>query len=132
MTTALVCLLIICIMPLPLTWLAGYYRHAQLGKADNKIPRQQYLQLEGIGARAVAAQANTWEALLVYLAALFAVTVTGVDPDSIGTACIVFVVCRFLFIIAYLANKDIARSSLFLAGYMSCMYLFYLAISSGN
>ncbi len=50
MTIALVCLLITAIIPLTLTWLAGYYSYQQFGEADNNNPREQYARLEGIGA----------------------------------------------------------------------------------
>lgn len=37
-------------------------------RGDNKEPRIQALQLTGVGARAMAAQANSWETLAVFSA----------------------------------------------------------------
>ncbi len=79
----------------------------------------------------VAAQANTWEALLVYLAALFATSVTAVDPESLVTPALIFVLCRFLHTTFYILNKGTLRSLSFAVGYGAGMYLFYLALSVG-
>ncbi|MDG2272722.1 MAG: MAPEG family protein, partial [Halioglobus sp.] len=63
MNMIIVSLIILSVLPLLCAWTAGYYRQKQLGRVDNKEPRLQSLQLTGAGARAVAAQSNTWEAL---------------------------------------------------------------------
>jgi len=131
MNTAITGLLIMCILPLVCAWIGGYFRHKQFGKVDNKEPRIQSRQLTGAGARAVAAQANTWEALAVYSAAILAVYMAGVDLDSITTPVMVFVALRILYIPIYIGNKDTPRSLIFLVGYGICMYLFYLALAAG-
>ena len=82
------------------------------------------------GARAVGAQANTWEALAVLSAAILAVYIAGIDLDSITTPVMAFVALRIAYIPAYIGNKDIPRSLIFLVGYGICMYLFYLALSA--
>jgi len=131
MNTAITGLLVMCILPLVCAWTSGYFRHKQFGKVDNKEPRIQAQELTGAGARAVAAQANSWEALAVYGAAILAVYMAGVDPGSIATPVMVFVALRIAYIPAYIGNKDALRSLIFLAGFGICMYLFYLALSAG-
>jgi len=131
MNTAIAGLLIMCILPLVCAWTGGYFRHKQFGRVDNKEPRIQSQQLTGAGARAVAAQANTWEALAVYSAAILAVYIAGVDLARIATPVMVFVALRILYIPIYIGNKDTARSLIFLASYGICMYLFYLALAAG-
>lgn len=128
MNTVIACLLVLAIMPIACSWISGYYRHKQLGGVDNKHPRQQCTQLIGAGARAVAAQANSWEALAVFTAALVAVALSGMDVASIATLSLVVVGLRVAFVAAYLANIDILRSLLFLGSYGVCMYIFYLAL----
>jgi uncharacterized MAPEG superfamily protein len=130
MTTVLTCLLIMCVLPLVCAWTAGYYRKKQLGSVDNKEPRNQALQLTDAGARAVAAQANTWEAVAVFSAAILAVFMSGLEMSSIATLTMVFVALRVAYIPAYIANIDKLRSLLFLAGFGICLYLFKLAISA--
>jgi len=52
------------LIPYLITFYTAYLRKKQLGKIDLKHPRQQYAQLEGQGARAVAAQSNAWHRCL--------------------------------------------------------------------
>ena len=128
MNIAIIVLLVLTITPVVLSFVGGYFRNKQLGEFDNKHPRQQAAQLTGAGARAVAAQQNCWEALMVYAAALLAVVVAGVPLAAISTPCTLILVARLLFPFFYLANLDILRSLSFMLGFGSCLYLFYLAI----
>jgi uncharacterized MAPEG superfamily protein len=130
MNTVIGSLLIMCILPLTCAWIAGYHRQKQLGSVDNKEPRSQSQQLTGAGARAVAAQGNTWEALAVYSAAILAVFISGVDLASISTPVMVFVALRIAYIPVYIGNIDKLRSLIFLVGYGICIYLIYLALSA--
>ena len=57
MNAVITALLVLCILPIACAWIAGYHKHKQLGKVDNKEPRVQAQHLTGAGARAVAAQA---------------------------------------------------------------------------
>jgi uncharacterized MAPEG superfamily protein len=131
MKLALICLLITALLPIILTWAAAYFRNKDLGFVDNRNPRKQYLLLDGIGGRVVAAQQNTWEALAVYSAALLAVFITNVPATAISIACLVFIISRLLFVGFYLVNQDKLRSIAFATGYGACLYMFYLAIASG-
>jgi len=131
MNTVIGSLLVLCILPLLCSWIAGYHRQKQLGSIDNKEPRTQSLKLTGAGARAVAAQSNCWEALAVFGAAVLALVISGVDLQSVSTLAWVFVALRIVYIGLYIGNQDKLRSLIFLVGYGICMYLFYLALS-GN
>lgn len=130
MHTVILSLLILCLLPLACAWTAGFYRQKQFGTVDNKEPRQQSLQLTGAGARAVAAQANTWEALGVYSAAILAVFISGADLQSIGTPIMLFVALRVAYIFLYIGNMDKLRSLSFITGFGICIYLFYIALST--
>lgn len=130
MSSVITTLLVLAILPLACAWTAAYFKQKQLGKVDNKDPRGQSAQLTGAGARAVAAQANSWEALAVFSAAVLAVAVAGVPMDEIGNLALVFLGLRILYIPAYLSNQDAVRSLIFLGGFGICMYFFYLALSA--
>lgn len=52
MSTPLWCLVIVALLPYVLSFTGGYFRLRQFGGVDNKHPRQQIAQLEGVGARA--------------------------------------------------------------------------------
>ena len=129
MKVAIICLNILILLPIILTWITAYFRKSQLGKIDNNSPRSQYAQLQGVGERLVAAQANTWEAIIFYMASILAVYLAGVDAKYIVIPCIAFVICRVLYIAAYAANKGALRSLIFIAGLSCCVYMFYLAYS---
>ncbi|MEH6581782.1 MAG: MAPEG family protein [Halioglobus sp.] len=122
-------LLVLCFLPLVCAWTTGYFRHKQLGSVDNKHPRTQCLELTGAGARAVAAQANSWEALALFSATLLAAFVSGLDMNSIASLCMVFAALRTAYIGFYIANIDSLRSLVFIAGFGICMYIFYLALN---
>lgn len=130
MTTVIGSLLILCILPLSCSWISGYFRQKQLGSVDNKEPRIQSQRLTGAGARAVAAQANSWEALAVFSAAVLAVFISGIDLQRIAMLAQIFVALRIVYIGMYLANQDKLRSLLFIAGLGICIYLFYLALTA--
>jgi len=120
-------LLIASVLPIVSAWVCGYYRNKEFGKVDNKHPRQQYAQLTGAGARAVAAQQNAWEALAMYAPAVLVAHILGVTGSNVSLACGIFIVARVLYLIAYIANKDIIRSLLFMVGLASVISLYVMA-----
>jgi uncharacterized MAPEG superfamily protein len=130
MKVALICLNILIVLPITLTWITAYFRKSQLGIIDNNNPRAQYAQLQGVGERLVAAQANTWEAIIFFMSSILAVHIAGADPDYISIPCIIFVICRVLFIIAYAANQSNLRSLIFIVGVGCCFYMFYIAYNA--
>lgn len=128
MNTAIFTLMIMAILPLVWSWVSGYYRNKELGGIDNKNPREQNSRLTGPGARAVAAQANAWEALIVYSAALLAVTASAVPSSDYAMLSLVFLALRIAHGVFYIANLDILRSLAFVGGYGICIYMFVLAL----
>ena len=130
MNVVITSLLILVILPLSCAWIAGYYRQKQLGSVDNKEPRTQSQQLTGPGARAVAAQGNSWEALAVFSATILAVFIGGTDLDSIRMPVMIFTALRIAYIPAYITDLDKLRSLIFISGYGICIYLIYLALSA--
>ena len=128
MNIVVICLAIVAFLPILLAWVSSSCRYQQLGTFDNKTPRLQTLELTGIGHRAYAAQQNSWEALMLFFAALLALTIAGVDLMTIKNLCVVFVVARISYAICYLVNQDILRSLVFMVAWGICLYFFYLAI----
>lgn len=130
MTNVLVSLLILTILPITCAWIGGYYRNKQLGSIDNKEPRGQSLSLTGPGARAVAAQANCWEALGIYSAAILSLVIAGVDLDTVATQALVVAALRIAYVPLYVMDIDKLRSIAFIGSFGICIYFFYLAISA--
>mgnify|MGYP001822970250 CR=1 FL=1 len=130
MNSVITSLLIPCILPWACAMIGGYHRQKQLGSVDNKEPRAQSAQLTGAGARAVAAQANSWEALGLFTAAVLALAVSGVDLATVSTQALVYSVLRVVYIPLYLTNQDKLRSLVYIICFGICMYFFYLALSN--
>lgn len=130
MRVAIIVLVCLCILPYVLACISAYYRRKQLGVIDNEKPREQYTQLEGPGARAVAAQQNAWEALIIYSAALLAVVAARVDVPTIALAAIIVLIARVLHGFFYLANLDKLRTLSFLVATVACFYLFFVALAN--
>lgn len=130
MTTPLWCLVIVALLPYPLSFLGGYFRMRQLGALDNKHPRQQAAKLEGVGARAYAAHANAWEALALFTAAVAVLHFANLEAARSATAAnlaLGFLATRILHAAFYIANVDALRSLVFVAGLGCVIGLFWIA-----
>jgi len=128
MTVPFWCLLIGVVIPYVLAGVGGAMRGKQLGKVDNENPRAQALELRDGAARAVAAQANAWEALGVFTAAVAVNHFAGGAPGPSAIAAIVWVIARVLHPILYVQNLATARSLSFAVGLFASLALFVLAI----
>lgn len=120
------CLFVGALLPIVLAWVAGYHRVKQFGKIDNKNPRAQYAELEGVGARAVAAQKNAWEALAIFVAGIVAQVVRGEESEAVAILALVWLGARILHAVFYLANLDALRSLAFLVGTVCALALFFV------
>ena len=127
MTIPFWCLFIATLLPILLSWVSGYYRQQQLGKFDNKQPRAQCAELQGAGARAVAAQSNAWEALMVFAPAVFVAHLGGADAGNAAIASVVFILARVLHALFYLTDKDALRSLSFMVSFGCSVWLFLMA-----
>ena len=112
----------------PAQWRA---RQQQLGKADNKHPRQQQAQLTGLGARAVGAHKNGWEALAAFGPAVLIAHLCGADPVWSARLAVAWVVARLFHGVCYLADADKARSTMFVVAFGCVVGLFVLAALGG-
>jgi uncharacterized MAPEG superfamily protein len=125
MTTPFLCLGIVATFPYLLTFTGAYFKAQQFGSIDNNYPRAQSAALEGIGARAWAAQQNAWEALLMFTIAVFVGHLSGADAGASATTAWVFVAARVAHAACYLADFASARSLAFVVG-IGCVVRFFL------
>ena len=86
------------------------YLMAQEGGYDNKHPRAQQNKLTGLGARALAAHQNCFEAICYFAPTVL--LVLALDEHNVFTVqlCIAFVITRLLYLGFYWANWHILRS----------------------
>lgn len=128
MSIIIITLLVLSVIPIVLSGVSGGFRHYQLGGVDHSQPREQNQLLEGAGSRAIAAQKNAWEALLVFVAAVGALVLADYDMASLSLYFYALIACRVLHSIFYISDLASLRSLAFLGGYGICIYFFILAI----
>ena len=76
----------------------------------NEEPRPWLAQLQGWRARANAAQANTFEALPFFYAAVLFALCSSVDPSTVSSFMVAWIIARLLYIGVYIAGIGIVRS----------------------
>ena len=128
MSTVVLALLVASVLPIVCSWVSGYGRHSELGEVDNKNPRLQNAKLTGLGARAVAAQGNAWEALMVLVATVLAMQLAGLEFAAYTSLFQAFIVLRVLHALTYFINQDIVRSIVWIGAYGICIYLMIQAL----
>lgn len=94
------------------------------GKYDNKHPRTQQNLLEGLGARALAAHNNSFEAICYFAPTIL--LVLALDEHNVYTAflCVAFVLTRILYLLFYWLNWDKLRSLAWIVG-MGTLFAHY-------
>jgi uncharacterized MAPEG superfamily protein len=93
---------------------------------DNKHPRKQQATLEGFGARAQACHQNAFEGFPLFAAAVSIAHLAGADPRRSSVLAITYVVSRVVYTVAYLANTDYLRSTVWTIGLLATFGLFVL------
>jgi uncharacterized MAPEG superfamily protein len=121
MTIAYFCVLIMGILPYVATGIAkkgweGY---------DNGLPRQWLAKQTGFRARANAAQANLFESLPFFFAAVIIASISNAPQGRIDILAIGFVLARIAYLICYVANWPTARSIVWLIGIICVVSLFF-------
>ncbi|MCK0155389.1 MAPEG family protein [Alcanivorax sp. S6407] len=129
MPTILYVLFAISFLPIFLAWVGVYFRIKQFRHFDNYHPRQQQAALEGAGARTQAAQANAWEALIVFTMVCFIAYASGLDLNRLDGVALLYLATRLLHPVLYIANLAWLRSGVFAVGMGCCLYIVYLAAS---
>lgn len=121
MTLAQACLLVAVLLPVVCAWIA---KAGAFGLKDNREPRRWLAAQSGWRARANAAQANSFEALPVFLAGLFVAHQHGAPQAVVDTAALVFVAARIAYVGLYLADLATLRSIAWVVGHAAAFYLF--------
>lgn len=91
------------------------YAAAMMAKAggkrfDNDDPRPWLAAQQGWRARANAAQANLFEGLPLFFAAVLYALHVGVSPDRLAGLMAVWIVLRILYVLAYVLGRGTVRS----------------------
>lgn len=123
MTVAYWCVLAVILMPY------GWALFAKSGapKFDNNQPREWLAKLQGRGARANAAQMNSFEAMPGFIAAVIIAHLAAAPQSQIDLLAINFVVLRLLYGYLYIADKATLRSIIWAASVACVVALFVIA-----
>ena len=126
MQLSYLCILVACLLPIVAAGVAkwgSFTRPPSQGGYDNREPRAWLAQQTGRRARANAAQANSFEALPLFIAAVLAAQQMQVGQPLIDGLAVTFIVLRVAYIGLYVANLATARTLVWLAGLSVSMAL---------
>lgn len=123
MTIAFWCVLVAALMPYLFTGVAksapGY---------DNRRPRAWLAEREGVHERAHAAQLNSFEAFAPFAAAVvIAQLAGGAEQGTVDALAVLWLLLRAGYGAAYLGDRDLLRSVLWVAAMAVVIALFVVA-----
>ncbi|MFN5048578.1 MAPEG family protein [Roseateles sp.] len=129
MSVANYCILVACALPIVCAGLAkskGFGKRRREGGYDNNNPREWMARLSGWQARANAAQANSFEALPLFIAGVLVAQQLGADQARVDMLALSFITFRLIYIGLYLADQAPLRSLAWAAGFFSAGALFFV------
>ena len=120
MTIAYACLLFMGLFP----YVAAGIAKKGFENYDNSMPRQWLAKQTGFRARANAAQANLFESLPLFFAAVIIASINNVPQTRIDLLALGFVAARIAFLICYLANWPTTRTIVWSIGLICVIAIF--------
>lgn len=120
MKIPVLCVLIAGVLPLLSTAFAKWGFH----QFDNHNPREWLSRQTGFRARANAAQHNAFEAFPFFAVAVVLGMGLSLDPSILSRYCLVFVVARVLYLLAYLLDWASFRTLCWVVAYASCLAIY--------
>ena len=117
-TVAYWCVLVAALLPMGCSLIAKYGLlrvPPQQGGYDNHHPRAWLARQGDWRARANAAQANTFEALPFFFAAVIIAHLLQANQTQVDLLALLFLVLRMAYVIMYVANLASARSGVWAA-----------------
>ena len=120
MTIAYACLLFMGIFP----YVAAGIAKKGFENYDNSMPRQWLAKQTGFRARANAAQANLFESLPLFFAAVIIASINNAPQTRIDLLALGFVATRIAFLICYLANWPTTRTIVWSIGLICVIAIF--------
>jgi uncharacterized MAPEG superfamily protein len=92
---------------------------------DNGMPRQWLAKQTGFRARANAAQANLFESLPFFFAAVIIASIANAPQGRVDLLAIGFVLARIAYLVCYVADWPTTRSIVWLAGLACVIAIFF-------
>jgi len=120
MTIAYACLLFMGMFP----YVAAGIAKKGFENFDNSMPRAWLAKQTGFRARANAAQANLFESLPLFFAAVIIASINNAPQARIDLLALSFVAARIAFLICYLANWPTTRTIVWSIGLICVIAIF--------
>jgi uncharacterized MAPEG superfamily protein len=120
MTIAYACVLFMGLFP----YIAAGIAKKGFDNYDNSMPRAWLAQQTGFRARANAAQANLFESLPLFFAAVIIASINNAPQARIDLLALGFVAARIAYLICYIANWPTTRSIVWLLGLICVVTIF--------
>ncbi len=120
-TVAYWCVLVAALLPYACAYLAksgGLGKPRSQGGFDNRDPRGWLARQTDWRARANAAQANSFEALPLFIGAVIIAHQLGAPQTRIDILAVLFVTLRTIFIAMYVAGLPTVRSAVWAAAFL--------------
>ena len=92
---------------------------------DNGMPREWLAKQTGFRARANAAQANLFESLPLFFAAVIIAHISNASQARVDVLALGFVVARISYLVCYVANWPTTRSIVWFAGVACVVAIFF-------
>jgi len=121
MTIAYYCVLFMGLLPI----VAAGIAKKGFKDFDNSMPRQWLAQQTGFRARANAAQANLFESLPLFFAAVIIASMNNAPQARVDLLAIGFVLARIAFLVCYLANWPTTRTIVWTIGLACVVSIFF-------
>lgn len=95
---------------------------------DNHNPRAWYATLDGMAARAYAAQQNCLEAFPFFAVGVLLAALSDVDASTLELVSWLFIVARVAYVACYLSDRAAWRSMCWVVGFACVVYLYASAL----
>jgi uncharacterized MAPEG superfamily protein len=131
MTLANTCIIVASLLPIVCAGLAkskGFGKRRREGGYDNHQPRAWLATLSGWQARANAAQANSFEALPLFIAGVLAAQQMQAPQATVDALALGFIAARVGYIGVYLADLAALRSLIWFVGLGCSIALFFVGV----
>ena len=127
MTIAIVCVILVGFLPIIAAGIAkfGPTENSVSNPYDNNQPREWLAKQTGLRARANAAQANTFESLPFFYAAVAIAMIMQAPQERIDVLAMVYVLARIAFIICYLKDWANLRTLVWTIGLACTVAIFF-------
>jgi len=121
MTIAFACVLFMGLLP----YVAAGIAKKGFAGYDNSLPREWLAMQTGFRARANAAQANLFESLPFFFAAVIIAYLLNAPQSRVDLLALGFVAARIAYLICYVANWPSTRSIVWLLGIACVVAIFF-------